>query len=67
MAAEVRAQVTFTMTLMDDGSLVLNESFMHNDPELGSRIRTHAWHEVEGTCDPEELAYTMWAQMESHI
>jgi len=67
VANEVRAQVSFTMTLMEDGSLLLSESGVQHDPQSGSKLRYSAWHEIEGTCHPEELAYTMWAEMERHV
>ncbi len=67
MSAEVRAQVSFTMTLMDDGRLLMSENGAQLDPQNGSRQRYHNWYDVEGTCDPEELAYTLWAQMEQHL
>lgn len=67
MSNEARAQVSFVMTLLDNGKLMLSESGMHKDEASGSKTSYTTWHEVEGTCYPEEMAYVMWAQMEQHL
>lgn len=67
MADKVVAQVNFTMTLMDSGSILMSENGMRLDEQDGSRLRYHHWYDVEGTVHPEELAYTLWAEMERRI
>lgn len=63
----VRAQVSFYATLMDDGTLLMHESFSYREKAGDEPLHTTQWHNVEGTCDPQELAYTLWAEMEGHI
>lgn len=63
----IRAQVTFSGTLMGDGSLLIHESFVYRETADADSVVSHDWHPTEGTCDPQELAYTLWAEMEGHI
>lgn len=55
------------MSLMADGTILMHEGFMHNDAESGSKTRMSSWHDIEGTCHPEELSYTLWSAMEEHL
>lgn len=63
----VKAQVTFTMTLMGDGSVLCNETFIYREAEDKEATDTWEYHPIEGTVEPQELAYALWAEMEGHI
>lgn len=64
---EVRAQAVFTATLMFDGHLLISEGFAYRENPGDESLHVHEWHPVEGTCDPQELAYVLWSEMEAHI
>jgi len=62
----VIAQVVFRASLMSDGKLLLNESgSYHLNP--GQPQRYTEWHDVEGTCDPEELADVLAKECQSWV
>lgn len=63
----VKAQATFTMTLMGNGDVLCNESFTYRETEDSDPSYTTEYHPIEGTVAPQELAYSLWAEMEGHI
>lgn len=63
----MRAYVAFTGFLMEDGRIVIHESGSLFDKETGDAQSYSQWHYPEGTCDVEELSYTVWANMEEHL
>lgn len=63
----VVSQVCFTLTLFSDGHLRMHEAGMWQPDESDDPQRYISWHDVEGTCDPEEMSYTLWTNMEGHI
>ena len=67
--SEIRVvgQMVFTLTKFSDGELQLCESGMRIDDAQGERMTYTAYHQLEGTCDPEEMSYTLWAAMEAHL
>lgn len=62
---EVIAQVTFTMTMFRDGSLMGHESGVDFTGDEPKRYRD--WWLPEGTVGLQELAYTLWAEMEPRL
>lgn len=63
----VKAQTTFTMTLLDNGDVLCHENFTYRESESTEPTYTHQWHPIEGTVEAQELAYALWAEMEGHI
>lgn len=63
----VRAQAVFMMTLMGDGTVLCNESYSYRESQDSEMTDTREWHPIEGTVEPQELAYALWAEMEGHI
>lgn len=63
----VKAQVIFTMSLMGSGHVLCHESFLYRESEEVEPTYSSEYHPIEGTVEPQELAYALWAEMEGHI
>jgi len=60
-------QATVTATRWSDGRIMLMETFSHREEAGAEMLHTHTEHDVEGTCEPQELAWLLGEEYRRHV
>jgi len=67
VASYVKAQVSVVATLFSDGKVMYSFTYGYRENYLRRLGWSHEHRTVEGTCEPNDLPYVLWSELESEV
>ena len=67
MANYIKAQVMVVGSLHADGRVTFSLSYSHREHYLRRLTHSTEYRTIEGTCEPNDLPYVVWAELESEV